>query len=486
MPVLNFTSWTPDTNDLNAKGVDTIRNVLWADGSCIPFPQLVELTAALESEPFGAFTARALDGTVTVFVGTATKLWRLDNTTLTWTDVSQAATTYGATNDERWDFEQFGDNVIAVNANDDPQVYSLTSSSAFADLGGSPPRARKVKVWGDFLALMGLTSNLDRVHWSGLNDITNWTPGVGNSDYQTFPDGGIVQSSTSATNPIIFLERAVWAGTFVPGSVEIFTFRKIHDKRGAKSASSIASRGAYAFFADEGGFFQIGPDGSLGTIGFEKVDRTIFGRLSSPDAAKIAGVVDPFYSRVYWAVDFAGTGDFDTLIVYDWNLQKWTQADESFRLHFPAATLGQTLEGLGNLYPTLEEIPLSLDSKAWQGGAPVLAAFNSENKLCFFSGEPKEASITTQEMGDEGGQMSRITSMFPIVDSDDVKVSIGSRIRRSDPVTWTTEAGRSTNTGRVHKKARARFHRLKVRIPAGSEWTHARGVEVDVSPAGFR
>lgn len=203
----------------------------------------------------------------------------MDNTDASWDDISQTATTYGATATAPWSFAQFGEYIIAANENDDPQVFNLGVSTEFADLGGSPPRAAVAKVWGDFVVLMGLASNKDRVHWSAINDHTGWTPGTNNSDYQTFPDGGAVQGSTEATNPLIFLERSVFKATFQPGSTEIFTFQKIHDKRGAASRDSIATRGSFAFYADQGGFFQMGQDGSITPIGFLKVDTTLFGQM---------------------------------------------------------------------------------------------------------------------------------------------------------------------------------------------------------------
>jgi len=45
--------------------------------------------------------------------------------------------------------------VLAVEANSAPQVFDLTSSSAFADLGGSPPQARYIAVVGRFRLLSG-------------------------------------------------------------------------------------------------------------------------------------------------------------------------------------------------------------------------------------------------------------------------------------------------------------------------------------------
>ena len=74
-----------------------------------------------------------------------------------------------------------------------PQAYNLTSSSAFADLGGSPPQAAYIGVINRFVVLGGLLNEPYRVQWSGLNAITTWTSGTSYSDYQDQPDGGIVR-----------------------------------------------------------------------------------------------------------------------------------------------------------------------------------------------------------------------------------------------------------------------------------------------------
>lgn len=486
MTVIPYAEWRPDVAELNSSFTGDLLNVLPAAGSYLPAKALQRFGSALPARPLGAILARQLNGTIGIFSGTATKLWLFNNTTRAWDDVSKPATTYSATITAPWSFAQFGNFIIAVNQNNDPQVYEMGVSAAFRDLGGSPPRAGEVKVWGDFVALMQLTTTQNRVQWSGLDNCEFWTPGSNNSDFQDFPDGGIVQSSTEATNPLVFQERAVRRGTFVPGSIEVFTFQKIHDLRGAKSSKGVAARGAYAFYPDEGGFFQIGPDGSLTPIGYEKIDRTIFETMAVADISNIYGAVDPFFSRAYYAVSLTGTSYYDTVLCYDWNLQQWTPIQAQVSLIFPAATTGYTLEGLDSVSSSLDALPFSLDSKVWQGGSPVLAAFDSSNYMCFFSGDNLEAILTTQEMGDVSGGIVRTTSTYPIVDTDNVYVSMGLRFRRSDPVSWLPEQRPSSKTGRVRKNGRARFSRYKTRIPAGVIWSHAQGIDVATAQAGER
>lgn len=491
MTVVPFGEWAPDIANLNAKVAENVLNVLCSANGYIPMPDLAPFSDALGETPTGGFTARDDSGQVTIFIGTLTKLWKLNNTTLAWDDISQTGVTYASTPTERWSFAQFGLYVVATDGNDNVQVYQLGTSTEFADLGGGPPKAKFVSVCGDFLMLSGLTSNPGRIHWSELNNITGWTPGTNSCDYQDFPDGGPVYGVTPGTNPWIIQRHAIRAGTFVPGSEIIFSFQKIHDKRGAAAPYSICTRGDITFFADSGGFFQLfHGDGSIAPIGFEKVDRTVFTTIDGATLFDIVGEIDPFYSRVYFAVRYLSTSSaFDRLIVYDWNLKRWTQVGGTFSILFPLAsgTIGYTLDNLSDLTGySLDELPYSLDSQVWQGGAPVMAAMDDSNVLGFFAGAPAEATIETQEMGDTSGQMLLVKSILPVVDTNDVAVRVGCRNRRGDSYVWSGEASPSTNTGIIRKKCRARFHKFRMKVPAGVSWKAAQGLDVTSMASGMR
>lgn len=488
MTVIPFAEWRPDVAGLNSAFTEDVMNVLCANGFYVPFKAPVPLGTALSVNPTGAFTARSSDGSIFIFAGSAEKLWLMDNTDRSWIDVSKTATTYHSTDEERWMFAQFGDYVVAVNANDNPQVFNLISGTAFDDLGGSPPKARLVAACGDFLFLGNLTDHPSRVQWSALNDITGWTPGTNNSDYQEFPDGGPVAGITSATNPIIIQRSAIRFATFVPGSTEIFTFQKVHDGRGSPARYSVCSRGNVAFYADNGGFFQVGADGALTPIGFEKVDRTVFDQVTHSDVGAIAGVIDPFYSRVYWLARYGGSAGFNRMLIYDWNLQRWSQAqfDVDAIIPLAAAAIGYTLDNLDDVSASLDALPFSLDSRVWMGGAPIMAAFDADRKLSFFSGAPSEAALATQEMGDTTGALAFVSSVYPVVDTDNATVSIGSRMKRGGDISWTSEMVANPVTGRMDTRNTARFHKFRTTIPAGDTWSKAQGVDVTSMPAGQR
>ncbi|MCZ2203721.1 hypothetical protein [Bartonella sp. A05] len=487
MAFFPIADYRPDVADINSIFTDELVNVLPAGGSYIPMPSFTPLSQPCPDTILSAIAVKTKNG-VSVIVGTPTKIYLLDNTTMQWKNISRKEKSYLANVDAPWSFALFGDYVIAVNANDKPQVIDINQDETFRNLGGNPPQASIVRIWGDFVCLMKLTEYPRRVHWSGLNDAEFWTVGKKSCDYQDFPDGGYVQGATETTNPLIFMRSAIYAGSFIPGSKMIFSFQKIHDKRGAKNAQAIVCRGDLAFFNDEGGFYQITNDGRITPIGFEKVDRTITEKIGQSRLSILWAAIDGVYNRVYWMLDADHNIQERTLLIYDWGLQKWTKAIVKVQMILPIFLAGYSLEGLDRISESLDDLPFSLDSKVWQNEAPILGAFDHEGRLGSFSGQPMACVVTSQEMGKTNGMITRLHNIMPQVNSKEVYLSVGIRLRQSseEKIVWLPAKKPSKNTGQIHCRARARFYRLQLRIPEGENWSHVTGFDVELKPAGRR
>jgi len=216
MTVLPFADWKPDLSPYKAASSQLIQNVFPRLDGYGPVASVSPYSQALPAPCRGYFYARKADQSVTVFAATASKLYKLNNTDFSWTDVSKGAGSYTAVgNGEQWQFAQFNNFVIAVQINTVPQVFDLTSSTAFADLGGSPPPARYVAVVNRFVVLSGLgTSTPYRVQWSGLNAVTTWTSGVNSSDFQDLPDGGVVRAIGGGETGLITQDASLRAHDF--------------------------------------------------------------------------------------------------------------------------------------------------------------------------------------------------------------------------------------------------------------------------------
>ncbi|MET3560587.1 hypothetical protein ABID39_001293 [Bartonella japonica] len=487
MAFFPIADYRPDVADINSSFTDELINVLPADGSYIPMPSFNPISEPCPEPILGAFAVRTKTG-VSIIVGTRQKIYLLNNTTKQWKDISRKESSYLANIDSPWSFALFGDYVIAVNANDKPQVIDINHDKEFRNLGGNPPKAGIVRVWGDFVCLMKLTENPRRVHWSGLNDAEHWTVGKKSCDYQDFPDGGFIQGATETTNPIIFMRSAIYAGSFVPGSKMIFSFQKIHDKRGAKNSESIVCRGNLAFFADEGGFYQITNEGQIIPIGFEKIDRTMTTTSSMNNAYTLSAAIDGVYNRVYWMIDIDDSTQKSILLIYDWGLQKWTKAVVNVKMILPIFLAGMTLEGLDCVSKSIDDLPFSLDSRVWKNEAPVFGAIDHQGRIGAFSGPPMACVVTSQEMGQTNGIITRVRNIMPQVNSGVFYLSVGMRFRQTleEKTVWLPEKKPSHNTGQIHSRARARFYRFKLRIPEGVNWSHVSGFDVELKSAGIR
>jgi hypothetical protein len=91
MATIPLARWRPDVAALNSAYASDVQNVLLAESDYIPFPTLVAFSNAVGATPTGGFSARNASGSIVIFVGTATKLYKLNGTTLNWDDVSRAS-----------------------------------------------------------------------------------------------------------------------------------------------------------------------------------------------------------------------------------------------------------------------------------------------------------------------------------------------------------------------------------------------------------
>src|SRR4051812_23180190 len=329
MPLIPLGEYRPDVSDYEGQATRNIRNVIPRGDGYGPFPGLSIYTSALPSACRGAFYALKSDGTVITFAGTGNKLYKLNNTDFSWTDVSLGAGTYGAlSSNAQWQFAQTGNFVFATQANAVLQVFDLSSSSAFGNALGSPPQAAYISVVGRFLVLSGLLSNPFRIQWSGLNNFNSsasWISGTNSSDFQDFPDGGIVRGVAGGEAGIIFQDQAIRRMSFVPGSPIIFQIDRITQDKGLFAPYSIIRAGEIIFFYAGQGFHKIMPGGVPEQIGREKVDRTFIADLDKGNLQLFMGAADPRTSRVYWAYkSVSGTaGTYDKLLGYDYMLDRF-------------------------------------------------------------------------------------------------------------------------------------------------------------------
>lgn len=354
MPTLSFGEYRPDLSDLDGSHSRLINNVLPRGDGYGPIMDIAELTTALPAACRGYFYARDDDGAISVFAGTATKLYLLNNTDYSWSDVSVGGGSYTTlSSDANWSFAQFGLIVIACQGNDDVQAYTLGSSATFDDLAGSPPDADYVTVVNSFVVLSGLTANPFRVQWSALGSAIGWTAGTNSSDFQDLQEGGIVRAVIGGDLGLIFQDLAIRRMSYAPGSDVIFQIDHIGKGIGLLHPYAVTAAGDKVFFLSSRGFMQADASGSMLPIGAERVDNTFLSSYDSGAQSLILAAVDPRKHVVVFTYRSAGNVDavFDRALAYNWLLQRWAPFDITGEYMTSLARPGLTLEGLDAIAP---------------------------------------------------------------------------------------------------------------------------------------
>lgn len=577
--LLPFGEFKPDVSDYEGIASQVISNVVPRGDGYGPVPDLQAFTQTLPGVCRGAFSARKSDGSIVIFAATATKLYRLDNSTFGWVDVSKGAGTYSAVSSTaNWQFAQFGSIVLATQANAPLQAFTMGSSTAFADNAGSPPQAAYIAIVGQFVVLSGLLSTPFRMQWSAIGDTTGWTAGLNQSDFQDFSDGGLVLGVAGGEYGVIFQDTTIRQLTYAPGSSYIFQITRICEDQGLASPYAFTKAGGNIFFYSRQGFQQLTAGSLPQPIGKEKIDRSFAVEWDSANSQLFIATNDPNSTRVGFA--FKSTSGsaalIDMILFYDYVLQRWApMIGLSLEYVTTAAKPGMTLENLdviatttiaitaatnngsgkvrltvaGIALPTMPappdgapvptqlvtgakidvagivgtteangegqtitvinsthiDLPNVAFSNAYVSGgtiagpmdamipsldsypsatAAALSGFNSSNALGFFNGPNLEAKLESSEKGDLGTRIF-VTGFRPATDAPTVYGSLSSRENLQATRLYSAEQAINA-TGLVPARVSTRYARGKIRIPYGTTWTFAMGVEPESRTDGKR
>ncbi|NDC95618.1 hypothetical protein EBZ38_03820 [bacterium] len=484
-PIVKFGEWTPDTLDYDGGAAATVaRNCLPQGDNYKPFAAFGYTTAAISGTIVGLFSCRDTSDNVHVFVGTTTRLYKLSGTT--WTDVTRASGNYTMGNDGWWSFTVYGNRVIATNYLDEVQSYVIGSSTQFAALAGSPPKARGVTVVNDFVVLYGIDGYSQRVQWSALGNPTDWTSSAATqADFNDIVgEGGAVQAVVGGQNTAtVIMNKQIWRMDYV-GPDSIFNFTLIEDKRGTSAPRSVATDGSFVYYLSESGFMAFNGSTSVG-IGHNKVDRYFAQRVDlGYRYSKTIGFVDPVNKCVMWAYPYNNGNQITHLIAYSWQDNRWTEIESSCAIVGQGLTVGYTVEDIGAIYPTLEEVPFSFDSPVWQGGQYVLCGVDATGRFGFYTAGNMTAVIATKEAQLNQGGLAAVQSVIPVTDSDTVTIRVGSRMLQSASINYTASQMPHASTGEANFRAVARYHRAEVTV--SGTWRVAQGVQFRYTAQGVR
>ena len=600
-----FDEWLPDQPSVSKSVREALNVVPVLNGYA--YINTAANYSAQASENLNNVFAGKFGGTVTVFAGGGTKLFKLDNTDLSLDDVSTAG---GYSGDGRWQFVQFGQNMLASNGTQRIQYWTLGSSTGFyqsstfvsgtysrsgtavtatitahgltasatyevditsgdgtdgeyvisvtdADtitytdtnsgttsgdirvIVSAAPIAKHLTVIRDFVvgAYIEAGTYPNRVQWSDVNDPRYWnSDGASLADFQDIEDGGDITGITGGEFGIILMENAIVRMQFV-GSPNIFQFDTIARGVGCIEGGSVTQYAGTTYFLGADGFYAC--DGQqIIRIGAEKVNRYFFSNANIGDIDSISASIDPERNVVIW--DYSNTSGGRSLIIYNYQTQKWSEAETDVDYLSTLSSTGATLDGLDDAYNvtagsfvigqyytirtvgttdftligavantvgvlfqatgvgtgdgvaidqaaataglvSLDALSASLDDRIWKGGKFLFGGVR-DDRIVVFTGARATATLTTNDI--EFGYNTLATLVRPSVDNGSADVQIASRRELNDTITFTTAVSADAE-GRVGVRSHGRYHRINV-TPTGANWTLAIGLDMDYSQAGNR
>ena len=482
-----FGEWLPDQPEHNNPGANVANNVYYALNSYKRFPSLVNYsTNSTVSNSRGASSFRDNSNNVYNFVATNTNIYELTGGAF----VSRASGFTGSDTDF-WTFTQFGNYVIASNGIDVPQYYLMgtsTNFAAFTSIAANVPTFKTSGVIRDFLITGNLSTGSNRIQWSGINDVSEWTPGTKQSDFQDLPgSGGQIVGITSGEISYVFRQNQIIRLDYVGGAT-VFRLSVISPNRGAVYGRTICQDNRRVFFYSDDGFFELNGD-QVVSIGAEKVNRFFDIDLNKGFSDRICAAVDPFNQLAMWLYPSASntsntTGICDKIIIYNYATKKWSTSDANASSIFPQFVGAYTVELMDLISENLDQINISLDTAFWNGGQLLLGAIDNNYNAAIFSGTESIGEIETTELELYPGLRSSIISVRPIVDAE-ATVTISTKDKLADnPTVSTVSTMNSTGVNPVRQSGR--YVKVNVKIPSGGAWKDAQGVDLIAARAGLR
>ncbi|MGY2052411.1 hypothetical protein [Methylobacterium sp. JK268] len=484
-------AYAPDIASLDAASAAIALNVVPRADGYGPVLGPAPLSAPLPDDCRG-FVAVVSPrfGTWTYFAGTRTRLYRYNTTTTGWDDVSGRSG--GLPDGDVWQFALYGSRLVALHLGIPPQVMDIDKDHGFRDLGGGPPRARTVGIVGEFLVLAGLYGAPNAIQWSDLGNPEFWTPGLRTAghtaDGQQFPDGGAVTGFSGGEFGVVFQERAIRRLTFSPGSPEVFDTSIVEEARGCVAPWALVKVGPRTFFLDQDGFYEF-TGGVSAPIGAERVNRTFLAAVDPNRKSSTLAVRDVYGPRVFFLYRTAGADRarkslLDAALCYDWQLDRWSALALPVLAGMATATPPASLDALTG---SIDAMTISFDDPSYAGGIPALGFMGSDNRLSLLTGPPLEATVTTADTMLARPNRAFARGVRLDSDAEDWRAAVATRetLQRSAAPAWKPETAPTVERF-APCRASGRYHRIKVRIPAGTDWTYAKAVEIDATAEGMR
>jgi hypothetical protein len=355
----------------------------------------------LASACMGASVLTRLDGVRRIFAGTATNLYELSGGA--WADISRTVGgAYGASDDARWSFAQFGNSALAANKSD---TIQRSTSATFADISGAPKADIIFTVGAQVMALNynDGTDTPDGWYVCALNDDTDWTTSLTTQAAKgrlVSSPGKITAGARLGEYAVAYKQKSLYLGQYV-GSPSVWNWTPVAGGEvGCVGKEALCDIGSVHFFIGDDNFWLF--DGSR-PVPVDNAPRQWFYENSSPSFRyKTKCIYDRQNNRVWIFYPGASSSTCDQTLVYHVLTKKWGRSNRSVEAVLNYISPGLTIDTWSTVGSTTDTLPnVAFDSQYWLAGGQSLSIVNASHQLQNLTGASASSSFTTGDVGDD-------------------------------------------------------------------------------------
>ena len=375
-------------------------------------------------------------------------------------NVTRLSGAYNTTLNAGWTGANFNGALIMSNPNDEPQFFNVNTAK-MEDLPAWPAdtTCATVRPFKNYLIALNIVKSSvnfeNMVKWSDSVDAGGVPQSWDEADPSTDAgeniladsEGRVIDGVALADTFYIYKSDSVWGMNFVGGKF-IFNFRKVFNSGGALSQDCVVEFNGKHFVVGINDVY-VHDGSSKKSVISNKFKSMLYGQISESSISNIKAVGDHTNKEIwiYFPNTKSLTGQANTAIVYNYEVDEWTQREIPELTHISVGTINPQEPD------DWDDSDLSWDnsSKSWGGEnynpsitSLLIADYNNNkfyqgNETRTFDGASYTGSVERIgiDFGDDLG-FKYINSVTPhFSGGGTVDIYIGTESKQGEGVTWS-------------------------------------------------
>ena len=472
---ITFDKYLPDYSPKTGQMIKAL-NVIPKRRKLLPALNDTAISAgAAAGTPLVLFSVRDNDGNVKTFVGTSTKLYRLDSTTLT--DQSRIAYTASL-----WDYSQYGEALILCDNTVIEYKLDFTAAGNFSNLvattGTAPTAAATSAIFKDQLFL-GYTKEGGvlyprRIRRTAKGSFTTFgSPGAGYKDLESFGED-VISLVTIGDHLLAYMTNSIWR-VYETGAPFYFGYDRVVTGISLipGAVHSVVQVDKYLHYVlGNGEVYKVtsqdveGIGAGIRTTVLDQIDTT---------KKNITHRIDHLNKVITWqyASTSSPSGNPDKQLLYNYEEDRFTETDIDDYCVGTIFSPGYVINDLDNFGTYIDDVSQhTMDSSFWKGGNRIegcIPGVNGANEdyVATPTGTSRNGTVETGEFFLKDSH--QIIKGRPVIEQPVGTVTSTLSGRDHDGAAYNIDQKTMKSDGRVDHRLTMRQGKIKIETTGAHE-----------------